>query len=254
MVPILPPIVGEPSPLARAPSSSFATLTTAASFLARTLLDVFAPLGCASCDDPRPRDLAFCARCDETLLREPLQGSALGPAGKSRGLVLAPVAVRVHAFGAYGAALAEAIVRFKYAGRSDLAQPLGALLASLTVDCGLSPDVVVPVPLHPLRLMRRGYNQSALLAACVARRACAALDTSSLRRSRPAPAQAGLGAAARERNLVDAFAAGGHALRGRRVLLVDDVMTTGATLRACARAVVRSGASHVSAIVLARAL
>ena len=116
-------------------------------------------------------------------------------------------------------------------------------------------DVIVPVPLHYTRLASRGFNQSAWLADAVSRRTGVPVSVDALKRTRRTPTQGGLSAKARRRNMAGAFAPHpkrtGH-VQGKRVLLVDDVLTTGATLSACTRALKRAGARHVDVLVLAR--
>ncbi|MSP23943.1 MAG: ComF family protein [Myxococcales bacterium] len=173
--------------------------------------------------------------------------------GGTSGRVGAHPHLRVHAYGAYGGPLADAIVRFKYSARGDLALPLGRLLRDLAVDSGLVADAVVPVPLHPTRLVVRGFNQAALLAKPVAVALDAALVTGALTRRRPARTQAWLTAAEREHNVHATFAVRDpHMFAGRRILLIDDVTTTGATLRACGAALYQARARSVAALVLAR--
>jgi ComF family protein len=115
-------------------------------------------------------------------------------------------------------------------------------------------DVIVPVPLHWTRKWRRGFNQSAELARRLAERSDVAFRPRALRRIRRTPAQAGLSNAERLENVRAAFAAPPNSLKGRRVLLVDDVLTTGATLAAAAAAVKAAGAAYVGALTLARAV
>lgn len=114
-------------------------------------------------------------------------------------------------------------------------------------------DAIVPVPLHWKRRWRRGFNQSELLAKELSRRRRMPV-VKALRRVRPTANQAGLTSAARRRNIAGAFQAKpGANLRGKRVLLIDDVFTTGATASACAAALKRAGAASVSLLTLARA-
>ncbi|MBK8251434.1 MAG: ComF family protein [Polyangiaceae bacterium] len=148
--------------------------------------------------------------------------------------------------------MANAVRRFKYGGRTDLAQPLGRLLVRAVEYTSLEADLVIPVPLHPRRLVTRGYNQAALLGAFVADLTRAPLRTNVLKRSRDTAHQAWLGRAQRLVNLQDAFEIKRpEAVAGRRVVLVDDVCTTGATLAACCNALMKAGAIEVTALVVA---
>jgi len=116
-------------------------------------------------------------------------------------------------------------------------------------------DVIVPVLLHYARLASRGFNQSAWLAEALSQRTGVPVSVDALKRTRRTPTQGGLSAKARRRNVAGAFelrpSRAGH-VEGKRVLLIDDVLTTGATLRACTRALKRAGARHVDVLVLAR--
>ena len=203
-----------------------------------SLLALLSPERCAACDEPLARTgEAFCSACG--LLIEPI---GLGPAGIPVG---APAAFR------YGGPLADAIQRFKYGGRSELARPLAALLVDYALAFAGRVDRVVPVPLHARRLRERGFNQSALLARPVAHALGVPFDPHWLVRTRPTRDQAGLGREQRGRNLRGAFVARGA--RAARVLLIDDVRTTGATLAEAAEALLRSGCHEVHTLALARA-
>ena len=155
----------------------------------------------------------------------------------------------------YEGGMMEAIHQFKYGGRSYLADSLGHLLTSFvktwlgrTDDC-----LTIPVPLHPKRLRERGFNQSLLLARHMASRLGTGLDFLSLRRIRYTQPQTGLKSEERRRNVRKAFEVKDKAaVKGRRVLLVDDVTTTGNTLNECARVLKRAGAENVFGLVLAR--
>lgn len=153
--------------------------------------------------------------------------------------------------------MADAVQRLKYAGRSDLARPLGEALASSCHAYAGLVDAVVAIPLHQDRLRERGFNQSALLAGPVARALGVPLRGGALRRVRPTVAQASLPREDRLANVRGAFRAGPRVgKRGRglgRVLLVDDVRTTGATLASAAMALLDAGVPRVYTLALARA-
>jgi ComF family protein len=155
----------------------------------------------------------------------------------------------------YDGALMTAIHELKYAQRSHLADSLGSLLASFaqTWIGEMKVSLLMPVPLHPRRLRARGFNQSLLLARCVASRTGADLDFLSLRRTRFTKPQTELRSEERKRNVRKAFeVVKPEAVKGRTILLVDDVATTGSTLSECAKALKRAGANSVLCLVLAR--
>jgi len=157
----------------------------------------------------------------------------------------------VYAFGEYDGALRQLIHLFKYSKVESLAQPLGQLLVrALPLDRSF--DVISPMPMHWWKRWQRGFNQAELLAEPVAKRLGQKLSTQ-LGRQRRTKAQAGLSEAQRSANLKNSFCVKNpEAIRGKRILLVDDVFTTGATLRAATESLKANGASHVSALVLAR--
>jgi predicted amidophosphoribosyltransferase len=182
--------------------------------------------------------------------------------------VAGPLTIR--AVGPYEGRLRDVLHVFKYDGRRSLGPALAALIRSQASDLLASADAVVPVPLHGARRRRRGFNQARDLAAGLGP---PVLDA--LRRTRATPAQAALTAGARRRNVRGAFAlapasrwsrAGWRASRGTRVarmadalygravVLVDDVVTTGATLEACAGVLRAAGAAEVRAVTVARAV
>lgn len=153
----------------------------------------------------------------------------------------------------YGGAMATAIGRLKYGDRADLGTRLGRTMLPAAERLLGRVDVVVPVPLHPRRLAERGYNQAALLSRPVTRALGARSAPRALVRQRDTPRQALLGRAERLVNVRQAFAVSDRAsIQGARVLLVDDVRTTGATLDACAMALEAAGARDVLELVLAR--
>lgn len=156
-----------------------------------------------------------------------------------------------YSFGFYEDELRELIHLFKYGKIQTLAKPLGRLL-SLALPRELSFDVIVPMPLHWRKRWQRGFNQSALLARQIGRRTHVPVKNA-LRRVRNTAAQAGLTNAKRRVNVSGAFRAKNKkAFAGKRILLIDDVMTTGATASSCARALKMAGAAGVTLLTLAR--
>jgi ComF family protein len=147
--------------------------------------------------------------------------------------------------------LRRAVHRFKYLGERAAGPALAALLAPHARDLAPAGTLVVPVPLHPQRERERGYNQSALLAAPLARVLGREYVPAAALRVRMTAPQVGLNREQRRANVQGAFAAT-ELVRGRHVLLVDDVTTTGSTLRAAAQACRAAGAAGVSAVTLAR--
>jgi len=157
----------------------------------------------------------------------------------------------------YGDLAREAVHAFKFGGRRTLADPLGDLLAGLGLSAlpGAAPDVLVPVPLHPRRARERGYNQALLLARRLERAWGVPVAADALRRAVATQPQADLDAAARRRNVRNAFVVHSSELvAGRHVVLVDDVLTTGATAGECAMSLTRAGAATVGVLTVARAL
>jgi ComF family protein len=206
--------------------------------LAGMFSELLAPSVCAACDAPISRGVLFCAACAPTAERSSTSS--------------AEVPHESAAF-EYGGAVATAISRLKYAGRADLAKALAASMIPTAQVFAGAIDLVVPVPLFRSRLVQRGYNQSALLARPIARAIRARFAPEALMRIRDTRTQAELDRRSRLLNAAQAFQQNRSvSVRRARVLLVDDVRTTGATLRACSEALTAEGASEVRWLVLAR--
>lgn len=208
-------------------------------------LDLVYPPKCAGCD--KIGEGVWCPQCERQVktLTPPnhLQMLDLGEHG--------PLAVLSAA--EFDSPLREAIHEFKYNGTPALAAPLAQYLVLAWRRVSWPTDLIIPVPLHIRRRRERGYNQSEFLAIELARVIGLPINASALRRIRHTEQQAHLDAETRQQNVVDAFAAAPGLIDGKRVLLVDDVLTTGSTLRACALTLLQSGAANVSAVTLARA-
>jgi ComF family protein len=167
-----------------------------------------------------------------------------------------PVFDRLRAVARFEEGPARTLVhRFKYGDRLELAGPMGRWMARAGADLLDEADLLIPVPLHPQRLAQRRFNQSAALAREISRCCGAPVDASLLLRTKPTPPQVGLTRGLRALNMQGAFAVDprrkGEAA-GRRLVLVDDVATSGATLNAAARALLRARAERVDALVFAR--
>jgi ComF family protein len=210
---------------------------------------------CVACGDPLPSwrvisvILSLCPRCRRIVRLTP---DATAPGGFR---LQAEGVDRSRAGGHYDGALRQIVHAFKYEGRRSLAAPLAGLMRAAGADLLADADVLVPVPLHPVRRVQRGFNQANDLAQSLDGHVLHALW-----RARPTVPQAGLTAAARRRNVRDAFRLSplvsrrtrSRLVEGRIVVLVDDVRTTGATLDACARVLKKAGAKEVRALTAAR--
>ncbi len=195
-------------------------------------LDLVAPRTCAGCEVQSASPL--CAGCRSTT--EP------GVCQSDQG--------RVVYLGRYDGPLRDAVHRLKYGDRPDLARPLARALFEAHPALAQTPALLVPIPLHASRLADRGYNQSALLTLELARMSGAPWHASALRRVRAAPPQAHSTAHERWRNVRSAFVASPSAVAGKKVILVDDVVTTRATLWAATGALRDGGADPQGLLAL----
>lgn len=164
---------------------------------------------------------------------------------------------RAHAAAHFTDTVRELILALKFRRDRLAVRPLIQILLERAEELALGEQVdeVVPVPLHWFRRRRRGFNQSELFARAVADRLHRPVELESLRRVRPTAPQTQLGFAARQRNLAGAFRVGSpDAFAGKRILLVDDVLTSGATCSACAKALKEAGAKTVIVLTVARAV
>jgi len=230
---------------------------------AKVLLDLLFPPLCVGCRAP-VGDAGFCAGCWNALIF--LDGPACACCGlpfpvalEGENLCAAclsrpPAFDRARAILAYDEHSRGAILALKHADRLDLVPDFARWLARTGQGLISESDLVVPVPLHRRRLWQRRYNQSAELARRLAHDWTLAFDPFALVRSRPTRSQGAMvSAKARRRNVLGAFRVpDAGRVAGKRILLVDDVLTTGATAEACARALKRAGASKVHVLALAR--
>lgn len=234
--------------------------------VAGALLDAVMPPRCLKCGEVVGNTGALCAPCFDKIsfITSPLCQSCGVPFSdvyleSPDALVCGacvetpPVFERARAVIVYNDDSRSLITRFKYADRTDLAPAFARWMTRVGGDLLVDADVILPVPLHRWRLLTRTYNQSAYLARRIAKLSGVPAEYGVLRRVRATPSQGGLSAAARRRNVAAAFVIKKpDAVTGKRVVLVDDVLTTGATLNACARVLRQSGAAAVDAIVIGR--
>ncbi len=164
-----------------------------------------------------------------------------------------PLLERIRAATLYMGPIPHAIWQLKYEGAFALAEPLAEIMLEAWPAWQMPVDIVIPVALHAKRERKRGYNQSMLLAGQLSRSLGWHLLTNGLQRVRYTPPQTGLGRSERLQNVQKAFKADPGLVAGRHILLVDDVVTSGATLAASAEALLAAGAVSVSAYCLARA-
>ncbi len=203
-----------------------------------SLTDLLFPPRCLLCGD---LDEAFCATCRASILRLP--GRPLPPAGISAIISVGP----------HTGALRDAVLRLKFGQGVALVEPMAELLAAelAPVEHHWRITLCVPVPLHWLRRLERGFNQAELLAEAVARRTGVRAENALCRR-RYTPSQVAVAQPAlRRHNLLNAIAARPNAgLAGQRILLIDDVWTTGTTLTECSRVLRAAGAADVFALTV----
>lgn len=235
--------------------------------VARAALDAVVPPLCLACREPVAEPHALCARCWPKLawIDRPWCDTCGLPFDYATGLSGAPVCAaclarppacaRARAALRYDPVSRDLVLAFKHADRTQNAPAFAAWMARAGADALDGADLLVPVPLHWTRLVRRRFNQSALLARALAARTGIAWSPDALVRVRRTRTQGDLTRAQRRVNVRGAFAVRPSrlaALRGRTVVLIDDVTTTGATFEACARALRRAGAGEVRALALAR--
>jgi len=228
-----------------------------------TVLDLLLPPRCLKCGTEIARDGALCAECWRgiTFLQPPCCARCglpfevnLGPDAICGACAReTPVYARARAALRYDEGSRTLVLGFKHGDKLQLAPALGRFMRQAGAELLVACDVIVPVPLHWTRLFARRYNQAAVLAHAVTRAGGPPVAADLLQRRRATPSQGRSGRAERRRNVRGAFALKkGRSVAGRRVLLIDDVLTTGATVTECARILLDSGATSVDVLTLAR--
>lgn len=246
-------------------SAHFSGAATALRSLGDGLLGLALPPTCISCARVTGAAGGLCAQCWGTMrfisrpycerTGTPFHFDPGAPLISPEAQAEPPVFDRARAAVLFDGVARDLVHNLKYADRLDLAAPMARLMASAGRELLGDADALVPVPMHPLRLWRRRFNQAALLARHVSAASGVPVRTDILARRRGTRSQTTLSRAERRANVADAFAlhrAAKNTVAGARLLIVDDVFTTGATLDACARTLRRAGAARVDALTFAR--
>lgn len=229
------------------------------------VVDFALPPRCPGCGTVTPEDHRFCLECWSKLdfLGEPCCANCgepfdqdLGPEARCGACLRdMPAIDGMRAAVAYGEIARKIALKLKYGGRPGLAETVARQMGRFLVAGDEA--IVAPVPLHRWRIWRRGYNQAALIARALASRHGLGLMLDLVERRRATPVLRGMGPAARAKAVRGAFRVRSDrraTLKGRKVVLIDDVYTTGATANACARALKRAGAAEVRLICWARVI
>lgn len=249
------------------PADLFAGIDNLFRYSLSRVADVFYPPHCAGCGVATGNHRALCPGCwsSLTLIEAPFCAVMGIPFSHDRGEgAVSPLAIaeppdfdRLRAVALHQSVTRALVHALKYRDRTDLAQMMAKWMARAGAEPLAGADLILPVPLHRTRLFIRRFNQSAELARAIARETGLPYAPSALIRTKRTARQVGLGQRARQDNVRGAFRMteeGRAAVAGRRVVLVDDLYTTGATVNAATRALKRAGASEVSVLTFAMAL
>lgn len=240
---------------------------TAMRWSGEQLLDSLFPPRCFACGELSGAPHSLCAACwgEMDFISDPVCDCCGVPFPHSMGdaalcmpcLTSPPPYTRARSVFLYTDESRALITGYKYHDRTQATPMFATWLQRAVLPHGQEFDVIVPVPLHLTRLLQRRYNQAALLARALSKSSGHPFLPRALERTRRTPAQAGLNREERLQNVQDAFAVPHrqkNTIEGKNVLLVDDVMTTGATLNACTQALLKGGAQSVFVLTLARTL
>ncbi len=234
----------------------FATLSRLSSPYIDAVLNFIYPPACVVCESqPDPEKKLICENCWQKLPRlQPEDELSTHPIAMNENATSVLLALGVWEF---SGKMQTVIHEMKFHGKKSLSRWLGDEMAQAAsrhpqFACA---DALIPVPLHKIKFRERGYNQSLLLAQCVSKQLHIPILDRVLRRVRYTKSQATLNAIEREKNMQGAFGVfSKHLIHDKRIIVVDDVFTTGATLKACARTLLNSGAAAVLSLTAAKTL
>ena len=226
--------------------------------------DYILPRNCQACDQATVEGEGLCASCwtDLKRIEAPYCRQCGLPFAKDlfvgeEGVLCGACAAQPPAYGQARAALVyndlsrKLVIGLKHGGRLDMVRPMAAMMQGAGADLIDRADILIPVPIHPTRLLKRRFNQAADLARQIAKRAGKPISHDLIRK-KPTPPQSG-SPTRRARNVQGAFEVrDSRTIAGRSVLLIDDVMTTGATVNGCAKAMLRAGAIQADVLCFAR--
>lgn len=245
--------------------SAAAYLRAATAKAAAGIADLIIPPACLACHEPLGEHNAVCASCWNGInfirpplcdrLGLPMPFDSGGTIISARAAADPPLYDRARAVAHFSGVMRDMILVFKYADAHNARRLFGRWLTSAGAELIADCDIIAPVPMHPRRLFSRRYNQAAILAREIAKTSGHRYEPILINRIRHTESQAGLTSRdQRRRNLAGAFAASPRQqqrIAGRKILLIDDVITTGTTLNACARVLRRAGAARIDALALA---
>jgi ComF family protein len=226
--------------------------------------DLILPPVCIQCHTPLASHGVLCPTCWQRIdfirpplcdrLGHPLPYASTEPAISTTALCNPPVYRRARAVARFDGVMRELVHGFKYSDRHEAVELFVRMLASAGAELLADADIICPVPLHRSRLWRRRYNQAAILAKRLANASGKTLELHTLIRAKRTGSQVNLSGEERRKNVASAFAIASGAekrIAGKRVLMVDDVITTGATLEACTHVLKCAGATEVDCLALA---
>lgn len=243
----------------------FSMLPSTLRGIGEAALDFVLPPRCAACGALTQRHVGVCAACWSDLnfitrpfcerCGRPFEFYIPGTSQCAACLRRPPAFDKAFSPLVYGETSRDIILQFKHGDQLGHAALLASLMVPHMAHFGYSDPYIMPVPLHRRRIIQRRFNQSAMIAQALAKQLSVQADVLTLQRTRATPMQQGLNAAQRRRNVQGAFAVARRRaarVRGRDIVLIDDVLTTGATVEACARVLRKAGASQIGVLTAAR--